>query len=109
MRIADAHVAANRASQAAETLRGALVRSPMLEITDANLDRYEVAALDFRRCVAAVRDTAVNCDESDAHAGTLALFDNRSERMIDLVFQIRESIAACDKSKLKVLIEAISH
>lgn len=108
-RIAEAQAAGDRASEAAETLRDALSRSPLLDIQDANLDRYEVAARDFRRCVAAVRDTAVSCKEGGFHAETLAALNSRSERMVDLVFQIRETIASGDKPKLKVLLNAVAH
>jgi hypothetical protein len=89
LRIDQARQAEKRAEQAAARLRDRFAEGLGGEQLAPDVDRLEMAAHEFDRCVAAVSDAAVNCEEADKAAAEVDAMRQRAAQLLEAIQRIR--------------------
>ena len=89
LRIGEAQQAEKQAGQAATRLRDQLAKGLGRQDLEPDVDRLEVATLEFRRRMATVHDAAATCDQDPRFTGEIKRLETRSTRMLETIKLIR--------------------
>ena len=108
LRMDETDRAGQSADRAISILRDQLAKGHAGQNMAPDVDRLEMTALDFARCVAAVRDAEANCDQPARFAAEIQRLQQRSKQLLDTTRSIRNSGGIPTVSQLEELLRRSS-
>jgi len=107
LRIQEAQEAEKRAEQAASQVREQLAKGRIGRDLEPDIDRLEMAILEFRRRMETVRDAATSCDGQAGLAAEIERLGARSMQMLNTLKRIRSGRVHSSGAQLDELLRSI--